>query len=219
VPPPTTPSEPRLPASLALLSADDPGPCDGHELTGVELREASWAGLDVSGLRIDEARLWGCDLSGASLADPELTDAVLDEPNLANAVIRGGSLTRVLVSGGRLTGAQWAETRIHDTVWRDAAADLSAFRLSELVRVTFDSCNLREADFSGSNCSWVRFHDCDLTGAVFSKARFANSELRRCRLGAVEGVAGLAGTSMEFDAVLGLAPQLADALGIHLLND
>ena len=29
---------------------------------------------------------------------------------------------------------------------------------------------------------------------------------------------GLAGTSMEFDAVLGLAPQLADALGIHLLD-
>jgi uncharacterized protein YjbI with pentapeptide repeats len=144
---------------------------------------------------------------------------VLDEPNLANAVIRGGSLRRVLVSGGRLTGAQWAETRIHDTVWRNAAADLSAFRLCTLVRVTFDSCNLREADFSGASCSWVRFHDCDLTGAVFSKARFVNSELRRCRLEAVEGVAGLAGTSMEFDAVLGLAPQLADALGIHLLED
>lgn len=65
----------------------------------------------------------------------------------------------------------------------------------------------------------MRFRDCDLTGAVFSKARFANSELRRCRLEAVEGVAGLAGTSMEFDAVVGIAPQLADALGIHLLDD
>jgi uncharacterized protein YjbI with pentapeptide repeats len=218
VPPPTTPSEPRLPASLELLSADDPGLHETHELAGIELHGATWAGLDVTGLRIDETLLVGCDLSGASLADPELTDAVLAEPNLANAVIRGGSLTRVLVSGGRLTGAQWAETRIHDTVWRNAAADLSAFRLAELVRATFDSCNLREADFTGARCSWVRFHDCDLTGAVFSKARFANSELRHCRLGAIEGVAGLAGTSMELDAVLGLAPQLADTLGIHLLD-
>jgi len=179
VPPPTTPSEPGLPASLEVLSPDDPRLREPGELAGVELHGATWAGLDASGLRIDEARLWGCDLSGASLVDPELTDAVLDEPNLANAVIRGGSLTRVLVSGGRLTGAQWAETRIHDTVWRHAAADLSAFRLSQLVRVTFDSCNLREADFTGASCSRVRFHDCDLTGAVFSKARFANSELRR----------------------------------------
>ena len=98
MPPPTTPSEPRLPASLEALSADDPGLRDTHELAGVELHGARWAGLVVSGLRIDETLLVRCDLSGASLADPELTDAVLDEPNLANAVIRGGSLTRVLVS-------------------------------------------------------------------------------------------------------------------------
>ncbi|HEV8451102.1 MAG TPA: pentapeptide repeat-containing protein [Gaiellales bacterium] len=219
MPSPTTPSEPRLPASLELLSADDPGLRGIRELAGVELYGAGWAGLDASGVRAAEARLLGCDLSGALLADPQLTDVVLDEPNLANAVIRGGSLTRVLVSGGRLTGAQWAETHIHDTVWRNAAADLSAFRMSELVRVTFDSCNLREADFTAARCSWVRFHDCDLTGAVFSHARFANSELRRCRLEAVEGVAGLAGASIEFDAALAIAPQLADALGIHLLDD
>jgi uncharacterized protein YjbI with pentapeptide repeats len=219
VPAATTPSKPRLPASLEPLSADDPGTLHPRELAGIELRDARWAGLDASGLRVEASRLLGCDLNGASLADAELADVVLDEPNLANAVLRGGSLTRVLVSGGRLTGAQWAETRVHDTVWRNAAADLSAFRLCQLVRVTFDSCNLREADFTGASCSWVRFHDCDLTGAVFSKAQFANSELRRCRLEAVEGVAGLAGASMEFEAVLGLAPQLADALGIHLLDD
>ena len=77
MPPPTTPSEPRLPASLELLSADDPGLRDTHELAGVELHGARWAGLDVSGLRIDETLLVRCDLSGASLADPELSDAVL----------------------------------------------------------------------------------------------------------------------------------------------
>ena len=81
MPAPTTPSEPRLPASLELLPADDPGLREPHELAGVELHGARWAGLDASGLRVEEARLRGCDLSGASLADPELTDVVLDEPN------------------------------------------------------------------------------------------------------------------------------------------
>jgi uncharacterized protein YjbI with pentapeptide repeats len=162
-----------------VLSADDPGLRDTHELAGVELHEARWAGLDTSGLRIDEALLVRCDLSGASLADPELTDAVLDDPNLANAVIRGGSLRRVLVSGGRLTGAQWAETRIHDTVWRNAAADLSAFRLSQLVRVTFDSCNLREADFTGASCSWVRFHDSRRRGSRTPSCGAAGSRRSR----------------------------------------
>jgi uncharacterized protein YjbI with pentapeptide repeats len=69
VPPRTTPSEPRLPASLDALSADDPDLRDPHELAGVELQGATWAGLVASGLRIDETRLSGCDLGGASLAD------------------------------------------------------------------------------------------------------------------------------------------------------
>jgi len=100
VPPPTTPSEPRLPASLEALSADDPCLQAPQELAGVELHGPGWAGLDASGLRIDETWIWNCDLSGASLADLELTDAVLDEPNLANAVIRGRSLTRCWCRAG-----------------------------------------------------------------------------------------------------------------------
>ena len=154
MPTPTTPSEPRLPGGLELLSADD---VTGHDLSGVELHGAEWSGLDVSDLRVEEAVLARCDLSGGALTVPVLSDTVLDQPNLANAVIRGGMLTRILVTGGRLTGMQMAETRIQDTVWRNVTADLTAFRLSELTRVTFDSCNLREADFTGASCNWVRF--------------------------------------------------------------
>ncbi|MGH3426870.1 MAG: pentapeptide repeat-containing protein, partial [Mycobacteriales bacterium] len=55
-------------------------------------------------------------------------------------------------------------------------------------------------------CDWVRFHDCDLRGATFTKARFTNSEFRRCRLEGIEGVGSLGGTAMALDAVLALAP-------------
>lgn len=191
---------------------------DEDTLATVEVRGGSWAGVHVSELRVYEAVLAGCDLSDAALTGPEFTDTIFLEPNLSNAVIRGGSLTRVLVDGGRLTGAQFAETRVRDTVWRNVSADLAALRLAELARMTFESCNLREADFTGAQCEWVRFHDCDLRGAVFSKARFTNSEFRRCRLEGIEGVGSLRGTSMALEAVLALAPALADELGIALLE-
>jgi uncharacterized protein YjbI with pentapeptide repeats len=187
-------------------------------LAAVEVRAAGWAGIDVSGLRVDEARLAGCDLSDAALADPEFTDTVMLEPNLSNAVILRGSLTRVLVDGGRLTGLRLGETNVRDTVWRNVSADLAALRLVELVRVTFESCSLREADFTGARCDWVRFHDCDLSGAIFSKARFTNSEFRRCRLEGIEGVGSLRGTSMALEAVLALGPAFADELGIAVLE-
>jgi uncharacterized protein YjbI with pentapeptide repeats len=122
------------------------------------------------------------------------------------------------VDGGRLTGAQFGETKVRDTVWRNVSADLAALRLAELVRMTFDSCNLREADFTGARCEWVRFHDCDLRGAIFSRARFTNCEFRRCRLEGIEGIGSLRGTTMELATVLALAPALADELGIALLE-
>lgn len=213
----TTPRQPRLPESLEQMPAGV-AVRDEDTLATVELRGAGWAGIHVSALRVYEAVLAGCDLSDAALTAPELTDTILLEPNLANAVIRGGSLTRVLVDGGRLTGVQFGETKVRDTLWRNVSADLAALRLAGLARVTFESCNLREADFTGAHCEWVRFHDCDLRGAIFSKARFENSEFRRCRLEGIEGVGSLRGTSMALDAVLTLAPALADELGISLLE-
>lgn len=43
----------------------------------------------------------------------------------------------------------------------------------------------------------VRFHDCDLRGARFLHAAFANSAFRRCRMDDIGGVEGLRGTSMQ----------------------
>jgi uncharacterized protein YjbI with pentapeptide repeats len=206
-----------MPGSLEKM-AEDLAVRDGDTLSEVELRGARWAGIHVSGLRVHEALLAGCDLSDAALTGPEFTDTILLESNLSNAVIRGGSLTRVLVDGGRLTGVQFGETAVRDTVWRNVSADLAALRLAEFVRMTFESCDLREADFTSAHCDWVRFHDCDLRGAIFSKARFTNSEFRRCRLEGIEGVGNLGGTAMALDAVLALAPALANELGIALLQ-
>jgi hypothetical protein len=45
-----------------------------------------------------------------------------------------------------------------------------------------------------------------------------SSELRRCRLGGIEGVEGLRGAAMELEQLLELAPTLAHALGIGLLE-
>jgi pentapeptide repeat protein len=212
-----TPAEPSLPSSLELVPST---PIAEPETTllAMELRDACWSGAQLDAFRVEETLLARIDLSNAALTDAVFVDAVLDEPDFSNAVIRGGSWTRVLVSGGRLTGTQLAETLLRDTTWRGVSAALSAFRMADLGRTTFQSCNLREADFTGSRCEVVRFHDCDVRGAVFTKARFASSEFRRCELDGIEGVESLSGTSMEYDAAVGLAPALAAALGIRLVD-
>jgi uncharacterized protein YjbI with pentapeptide repeats len=147
-----------------------------------------------------------------------MRDAVLRDANLANATFRGGEWTRVLVNGGRLTGLQVAEATLRDVLWRRCGAEMAAFRHTHLTRVTFADCNLREADFTGVRAEHVRFLDCDLRGAAFHHAQMTSSELRRCRLGGIEGVEGLRGAAMELEQLLELAPTLAHALGIGLLE-
>jgi uncharacterized protein YjbI with pentapeptide repeats len=211
------PEAPRLPDVLPERAAGGPVG-DGDAVTEVELAGAAWAGVRADGVECTEVVLVDPDLSGSELLDWTLRDAVLRDANLANATIRGGEWSRVRVEGGRLTGLQVAEAALRDVVWRGCGADMAAFRHTRLAYVTFEDCNLREADFTGVRAEHVRFLDCDLRGAAFHHAQVAQSELRRCRLDGVEGVEGLRGAAMEMEQLLELAPTLAHALGIGLLD-
>jgi uncharacterized protein YjbI with pentapeptide repeats len=211
------PEPPRLPSSLPDLpfrgSIED-----GEELGHGAVVSATCVDAQLAAVRSTEVVFRDADLTGSVLVDAAFRDTVFENAMLANATLRGGSLTRVLVDGGRLTGFHIAETEIRDCVWRGCGADMASFRHAKLERTTFQDCNMREADFMGLRGNWVRFHDCDLRGASFAHAQFTHSEFRRCTMDDIDGVEGLRGTSMELEQMLTLAPSLARALGVSLID-
>lgn len=210
------PEAPRLSRDLEIRAVDGPLR-DGDSFAGLAL--AGVAGTArVDGVECSDVVLRDPDLSRAELRDCAFRDAVFANPNLATTTIRGGSLTRVLVDGGRLTGLQVAAADLRDCLWRSCGADMATIRHTQLTHVTFDGCSLREADFSGMRGEHVRFVDCDLRGAAFHHTELARSEMRRCALDGIEGVSGLRGVALELDAIVGLAPVMAHALGIGLLE-
>lgn len=212
------PAPPRLPSSLT--AEQDRGRIeDGAELAHREIAGAAWVDMRLAAIHATEVVFRDADLTGSVFVDPVFRDIVFKHPKLANATIRGGMLTRILIEGGRLTGLEVVETEIRDAVWRACGADMATFRHARLERVTFEDCSLREADFMGVRGQAVRFHDCDLRGANFGHAELTRSEFRRCRLDDIEGIEGLRGTSMELEQMLTLAPALARALGVGLLED
>ncbi|HET7171247.1 MAG TPA: pentapeptide repeat-containing protein [Gaiellales bacterium] len=210
------PEAPRLLRDLAARAVAGPLR-DGDSFDEVELAGVACVGR-VDGVECSGVVLRDPDLSGAELRDCAFRDAVFDNPNLATTTVRGGSLTRVVVEGGRLTGLQLAEAELRDCLWRGCGADMATIRHAKLAHVTFESCSLREADFAGMRGEHVRFVDCDLRGAAFHHAELAHSEMRRCRLDDLEGIQGLRGVAMELDELVGLAPVMAHALGIGLLD-
>jgi uncharacterized protein YjbI with pentapeptide repeats len=211
------PGAPRLSRTHPAQAVDGPLR-DGDSFVEVELGGVVSAGLRVDGVEGADVVLREPDLSGAELRDWAFRDAVLANPNLATATFRGGSLVRVMIREGRLTGLQVVEAELRDCVWHGCGADMATFRHARLEHVAFEGCSLREADFSGMHGRHVRFLDCDLRGASFRHAELADSELRRCRLAGVEGVEGLRGAALELEELVGLAPVLAEALGIRLIE-
>jgi len=143
----------------------------------------------------------------------------LNRCDLSNVSSREGTMRRSRVLECRMTGFTWSEGLIEDTTFRGCALDLAALRFTRLKRVTFEDCVLRDADFQDGRLEAVRFLDCDLTGAGFLSAGCRKVELRRCTLEDLRGIDGLKGAALEWDAILSLAPTMAAALGIRLLQD
>ena len=105
-----------------------------------------------------------------------------------------------------------------DVLVKDCRVDLAAFTSATLERVTFEGCRMTQSDLQDAACESVRFLGCDLSECDLSDARFRRSELRGCELRDLHGVERLRGVGLEWGDLLDLAPALAAALGIRLLD-
>ncbi len=154
----------------------------------------------------------------AELKAEGLRDVVLANANLANRRGQGVLVERARLRGCRMTGIQLGESIVRDLVVEDSRVDLAAFRMSRLERVVFRGCQLQELDLVEAQLSSVVFERCDLTGADFTNARFGRCEMRGCTLLDAVGIERLRGVAMPWDDIVGLAGQMAAAIGIRMLD-
>lgn len=157
-------------------------------------------------------------LDDAALEAEGLRDVVLAHANLANRRGRRVLVERVRLTGCRMTGIQLAESTIRDAEIVDCRVDLAAFRMTRLERVVFQGCQLQELDLVEAQLSSVVFEACDLTGADFSHARFGRCEMRGCTLTGAVGIERLRGVAMPWSDIVGLAGEMAAAIGIRMLD-
>jgi hypothetical protein len=157
-------------------------------------------------------------LDAQTLREEGLRDATLERVDLSNLRVIGVLLERVELRGCRLTGLQLAESTIRDVVLSGCHLDLCAFRVCRFERVVFRDCRMAEADFVEAQLSSVVLEQCDMRGADFSHATFRRSELHGCRLEGAVALERLRGTAMPWPDVVGLAGELAQAIGIGILD-
>ncbi len=163
-------------------------------------------------------RLAGGAVDAERLHEDGLRDVALERVDLANLRGMRVLIERASFRGCRMTGIQLAESTIRDVLFEDCRIDLAAFRMTRFERVVLRDCVLREADLVEAQLSSVVLERCDLAGADLSHATFRRSELRDCRCDGLIAAERLRGTAMRWADVVALAPELAAAVGIAVLD-
>jgi uncharacterized protein YjbI with pentapeptide repeats len=192
-------------ASIELVNSSD-----GVPVATLELDDDG----EAVGLRVVDARHPGGGFERARLGDVELVRCDLSGCDFSEAV-----WLRVKLVDCRASAIELPQANLREVTFVDCKLDDANFRLAQMQRVRFDASVLGGAEFVGARLADVSFDGSDLAGADFSNAKCGAVDLRGARLDGLRGVASLGGATIGADQLVGLAPALAQALGLRVLAD
>ena len=187
---------------------------DDAFISAVHAEDLDAAGRQAGWVTIDETRLDRPQLATARLPQAQFHDVEIAGGDLANLAMERSGLTRVRIAQSRLTGVDLPEAQLEDVQFSGCAADMVSFRFASLRRVAFTDCSLRDADFSNAKLAHVSFAGCDLRGAQMSAVQLTKVDLRGANLESIGGLADLKGAVIDPQQVIGIADQLAAAIGL-----
>lgn len=211
---PVVPAQPDLPHELP--GADVPSELRGAVLDGLLVTGLDLSGREATRLELIESRCVQIDLSGSDLRNATARDVIVEDGSWANCRAATATFRRVAFENVRLTGASLADSSIEDATFVDCRIDLASFRFARLERVRFQRCRMDECDFYDARLTSVAFDECVLSGATWAGATFARSEMRGCDLSGAINVERLRGVRMPWPDVVGIAGELAAAIGIDI---
>ena len=208
---------PQLPSPENVQALDESGFEEDGTYQNLELSDDDLGTLDVRNLTIENSRFSSMMMLGASLDKIRLTDIRFEKCNLSNSEWTKAALSRVELLGCRITGLSLVEGKSQDFALRECKADLARFSGAVFKNCSFEDTNLRDADLRGAKLQNVSFVRCDLNGAELYNVQLKNVDLRGSRLDGVKfHLEDLRGAIIDSEQLIGLAPSLAEQLGITI---
>lgn len=137
------------------------------DLSGADLQDRNFRGIDFSQCNLIETNLSGANLIEANLSKASLRNANLKEANLTKAKLYQTILTEADLTKANLKEADLSKATLFGT--NLTQANLSA---AYLIGVKLRNANLTQANLTG-----VYLMDADLSGTNFSEANLTNADL------------------------------------------
>jgi uncharacterized protein YjbI with pentapeptide repeats len=180
-------------AHFDQIAFDDP------DARNAKFLECAFTQVSVQGGRFRRARF-----SDAWFRDLRLMAADLAQTSWVDVTVIGGVVAGVEAFGAMLRRVAFYGCKLDSVNFRDAS----------LTDVTFDNCLLRDVDFTGATITRTVFTKSRLSKANFSKASMDQVDLRGAELDIIAGPDSLRGAIISGGQLTGIAPALAESLGI-----
>jgi uncharacterized protein YjbI with pentapeptide repeats len=191
----------------ALLHAGDSR--DAERYTGAEL-----GGLDLTGITFRE-----CEFHAVSLGDTNLRGATFSEcvaSNLHAPVFRAprSNWRDVRIEHSRLGSVELYDATMRSVHIDGCKLDFVNLRNAVLTDVLLSNCIIDELDLSTTTVQRLELQNCRIGTLDVANARLTDADLRSSDFGAIHGVEGLRGATIDDSQLALMAPLLAAHLGL-----
>ena len=175
--------------------------------------------VDLSGHRLGGLHVSECELMGLNLGDADLRNATISESRVRqlNAPVLRASCSNwrdVVIEQSRIGSAE-----LYDSSWRGVqfiGCKLGYLNLrgADLRDVSFIDCQIDELDLGGATVTRMLVSDTTIRTLSLVKPQLQHVDLREAQLEVINGIEGLAGTTLNSIQISQLAPVFAARLGI-----
>lgn len=165
-------------------------PNEKFDLSGIDLMNCSFKGLDLSEANLKKSDLRHavfeeCNFAKADLSESILANSNLINVNFANAKVVDATLLNALLAGSDFSSANLQSA--HMTAASSVGTNFSNADLSkaDCVLAHFDNSNFDKASFRQGKLHGTAFRDCslmhtDFTDSSFGLTTFADADLSKC---------------------------------------
>jgi uncharacterized protein YjbI with pentapeptide repeats len=150
------------------------------DLTGIQAEDLDLSGATLANRNLSDVRLPGANLTNANLSKVDLSFATLTSANLSNADLSEAEMTQADLTGATLTSADLTQARLN-------GSDLSQSNAAgaTLTKASLDSSNLEEANLSGADLNGASLLDSNLVDANLVGANLSDADLSGANLAGV----------------------------------
>ena len=185
--------------------------CVGQHFTGVNLESR-----DLTGCTFDECRFDVVSLGDAALRGITVSECVFENLHAPVFSAPRSSWRDVRLEHARLGSVEAYEATVPSLHIEGSKLDFVNFRNATLTDVLLSNCIIDELDLGSATVQRLELRNCRIGTLDVGGARLTDVDLRSSEFGAIQGLEGLRGATVDDAQLALLSPLLAAHLGIRI---